>query len=159
VPQVLVEEARYSSRPPWPAGAQGTGNSLQRIASAAFADDPANWQAAPTTAGTLNYGAFTVDSDHDGVPDELELVAGTDPLDPRDYPRLDRVSLVGTNCVLEFTAHAGRTYGVERLDGLAPANTWTLVREYGAVTDGPVTLTDPCTSAARCYRLRVSRAP
>ena len=40
VPQVLVEEVNYLPLAPWPAGADSTGNSLQRIASAAFADDP-----------------------------------------------------------------------------------------------------------------------
>jgi hypothetical protein len=81
VPYVLVEEVHYSNQDPWPIGADGTGNSLQRLASVAFADDPANWQAAAPTPGALNRGAGAVDTDHDGLPDEWELANG---LDPRD---------------------------------------------------------------------------
>src|SRR5262249_32285227 len=46
VPYVLVEEVHYSNELPWPTGTLNTGNSLQRIASAGFGDDPVNWQAA-----------------------------------------------------------------------------------------------------------------
>ena len=90
VPQVLVEEVHYSPLPPWPAGADSTGNSLQRIASVAFADDPANWQAAAPTAGQLNQGALTVDSDNDGLPDEWELANGLDPQRPQRRQRSAR---------------------------------------------------------------------
>ncbi len=157
VPKVLVEEVHYSSQPPWPAGAQQTGNSLQRLSSAVFADDPANWQAASPTPGAINQGAFTVDTDHDGMPDEFELIAGTDPLDPRDFLRFDRISLQGANCVLEFTAHAGRTYAVETLDQIGQTNAWTTLQDQIPGTDGPITFTDPLGANGRLYRLRVTQ--
>ena len=69
----------YSNVTPWPVGADGTGNSLQRIASITFADEPTNWTAAVPTAGRLNAGANLVDTDHDGLPDEWELANGLDP--------------------------------------------------------------------------------
>jgi hypothetical protein len=186
VPQVLVEEVNYSPLPPWPVGADSTGNSLQRIASAAFADDPANWQAAVPTAGQLNQGALTVDTDHDGLPDEWELANGLDPLDPtgdngalddpdgdgmtnwqeylagtdphnsQDALRFDCVSLSNLVCLLQFNTHTGRTYSVEHLNVLGPTNTWVAFTNFIPSTNGPVTVSDPQTPAGYFYRLKVT---
>ncbi len=187
VPYVLVEEVNYSDLPPWPGGADGTGNSLQRIASLAFGDDPANWQAAAPTPGRMNQGAMAADTDHDGLPDEWELahgldpkdptglngplgdpdmdslnnlqefIAGTDPLNSQDYLRFDAVTITNSLCVLSFTAHPGRLYTVEILDTLDPANTWTTL--VNTTGDGPVTVADSLTPTARFYRLKVRLNP
>ena len=115
--------------------ADGTGSSLQRLGSGAFADDPANWQAALPTAGFLNQGALTVDSDDDGLPDEWELangldpaaasgvngplddpdndglnnlqecLAGTDPHNSQETLRFGHVSCSNSVCRLQFNAH------------------------------------------------------
>ncbi|MGO8676379.1 MAG: lamin tail domain-containing protein [Limisphaerales bacterium] len=156
VPQVLVEEVHYSSLPPWPGGAQASGKSLQRLASIAFADDPANWEAARPTPGAINEGAYIPDTDHTGLPDESEMLAGADPLDPKDVPRFDRVSIRDACCVLEFTTRAGRTYSVEGLDSLARTNAWTLLWEESAAADGSMRVVDPLTVGGRLYRLRVA---
>ncbi len=82
VPHVLVEEIRYRPDAPWPAGASGTGKSLQRTSSAEFGDDPSVWQASLPTAGRLNIVGeqlpWQVDSDGDGLPDEWEAKYGLD---------------------------------------------------------------------------------
>src|ERR1035438_2615924 len=57
VPQVLVEEVNYLPAWPWPTGADSTGNSLQRLGSGSFGDDPANWEAAAPPPGALDQGA------------------------------------------------------------------------------------------------------
>ncbi len=187
VPQVLVEEVHYSPLPPWPAGADSTGYSLQRLASASFADDPANWQAAAPTPGLLSQGALTVDSDHDGLPDEWELahgldpndptglngslgdpdgdglnnlqeyLAGTDPLNRQDTLRFDHVCVTNNTCELQFNAHAGHAYTVERLDALSPTNAWSTVTNFTPSTDGPATAYDPQAPATQFYRLKVTR--
>jgi hypothetical protein len=187
VPQVLVEEVNYLPLPPWPAGADSTGNSLQRIASAAFGDDPANWQAAAPTAGQLNQGALTVDTDHDGLPDEWELANGLDPLDPtgnngalgdpdgdglnnlqeyiagtdphnsQDSLRFDRVSFTNHFCLLHFNTYTGRTYAIERLNDLGPTNNWIAFTNFIPSTNGPVTVSDPQAPAGYFYRLKVTR--
>jgi len=186
VPQVLVEEVNYLPLPPWPVGADSTGNSLQRIASAAFADDPANWQAAVPTAGQLNQGALTVDTDHDGLPDEWELANGLDPLDPtgdngangdpdhdgmtnwqeylagtdphnsQDALRFDSISFSNLVCLLQFNTHTGRTYSVERLSAFGPENAWSSLTNFSPSTSGPVTISDPQAPAGYFYRLRVT---
>jgi hypothetical protein len=53
IPYVLVEQVHYRDEQPWPAGADGTGLSLQRKDPAQYGNDPANWTAAPPTAGAL----------------------------------------------------------------------------------------------------------
>ena len=168
VPQVLVEEVNYLPGAPWPVGADSTGKSLQRIASVAFGDDPANWQAAAPTAGQLNQGASTVDTDHDGLPDEWELANGLDPLDPtglngplgdpdgdgmtnwqeyqagtdprnsQDALRFDLISCSNQLCLLQFNTRTGRTYAVERLNALGPENTWVTFTNFISGTNGPV---------------------
>jgi hypothetical protein len=187
VPQVLVEEVNYSPLPPWPTGADSTGNSLQRLASVAFADDPANWQAAAPTAGQLNQGALTADTDHDGLPDEWELANGLDPKDPngvngplgdpdgdglnnlqeylagtdphnsQDALRFTCISFSNLVCLLQFDTHTGHTYTIERMDMFGATNLWTTLTNFIPSTDGPVTVSDPQAPVSQFYRLKVTR--
>ena len=187
VPYVLVEEVNYANQAPWPTGADGTGNSLQRIASIAFADDPANWQAAPSSPGRLNAGAWTADTDGDGLPDEWELangldprdaagangpqgdadgdgmtnyqeyIAGTNPRDAADFLRLDSVSWQNPNCAITFTPRAGRVYDLEYLQTIGQTNLWTAIQTNLTGTN-PLTLYDPAVGRARFYRLKAGLA-
>ncbi|MGH8246817.1 MAG: hypothetical protein ACREUU_10335, partial [Gammaproteobacteria bacterium] len=43
VPYILVEGLDYRDAAPWPPGADGSGQALQRVSMTAYADDPANW--------------------------------------------------------------------------------------------------------------------
>jgi hypothetical protein len=54
IPYIEVDTVRYSATAPWPLGASGLGPSLQRVASAAFGDDPVNWFASGITPGREN---------------------------------------------------------------------------------------------------------
>ncbi len=54
VPYVLVDKVGYEDALPWPAGADGTGLSLQRRVASAYGNDPANWVAAAPTAASAN---------------------------------------------------------------------------------------------------------
>ncbi len=57
VPFALVDQVQFKDSDPWPAGADGSGLSLQRKNPAAFGNDPANWVAAlPTAAGPTAAG-------------------------------------------------------------------------------------------------------
>jgi hypothetical protein len=157
VPYVLVEEVNYSPLPPWPGDSDGTGSSLQRFSCVSFADDPANWQAAAPTPGSINQGAFAVDTDQDGAPDELEFIAGTDPANSQDVLKFDRVYSDGTNCVLEFTGYSGRTYTVEKLASLGAAELWTTVYQSSPGNRVRLTVQDPLQPGPVFYRLKVKR--
>jgi len=80
VPYVLVDEVVYSNAEPWPTGADGTGDSLQRLVSGEYGDDPINWQLAAPTPGGDNAGENPLDADGDGMPDDWERYhfGGTD---------------------------------------------------------------------------------
>jgi len=85
VPYVLVDEVDYSNSAPWPTGANGTGESLQRLISGEYGNDPINWQVAPPTPGRENPGAGVEDGDGDGMPDDWEqTIVDFDPGDEID---------------------------------------------------------------------------
>jgi len=54
VPYVMVEKVHYLDHAPWPAGADGTGLSLQRRWLLSYANEPTNWFASAPTAGAPN---------------------------------------------------------------------------------------------------------
>jgi hypothetical protein len=58
VPEIVVDEVRYSNRSPWPLGAAGSGASIERLVSAAYGNDPVNWRVSPgaPSAGLPNTG-------------------------------------------------------------------------------------------------------
>jgi hypothetical protein len=56
VSSIVVEQVKYNDSAPWPLAADGGGKALHRISNAAYADDPANWQA---TDSAYTPSAFT----------------------------------------------------------------------------------------------------
>ena len=154
VPFIVTDEVRYNDRPPWPAAADGTGPSLQRMDNTAYGNDPVNWQAAASTPGALN---AALDSDGDGVPDAWELahgtdphaadgdvdadgdgfsnraeyVAGTDPRDPASYLRLEWVGVVAGELAVEFESATNRYHRVLLAEALTNA-TWSVFTNFPA---------------------------
>ena len=49
---VLMDKLRYADAHPWPCGADGEGNSLQRLNTLAYGNDPANWASKTPTPGS-----------------------------------------------------------------------------------------------------------
>ncbi|HLP75290.1 MAG TPA: hypothetical protein VK327_00090, partial [Candidatus Paceibacterota bacterium] len=135
VPYVTVEAIRYNDKSPWPAGASGTGSSLQRVVTYAYGDEPANWIAAAPTPGTVIANS---DTDGDGLPDAWEAVngtqvnvpdagndpdgdgftnwqeylAGTNPVDAGSLLKISGVTATASGAVLEFLAASNHTYSV-----------------------------------------------
>jgi hypothetical protein len=58
IPRLIVDEVRFRDAAPWPVTAATPGQSLERIASTAWGDDPAHWRASsgPPTPGTGGAG-------------------------------------------------------------------------------------------------------
>jgi hypothetical protein len=153
VPYIRVDKINYSDAAPWPAGADGTGKSLQRKGFNLFGNDPLNWDAADPTAGRSN-SAEVADSDGDGMPNIWEVQNNFNPSDPADG-RLDadgdgltnvqeylagtdprsgvsRLQITqithapGTNspAVLQFGTVAGKSYSLQYRNSLQPSTVW-----------------------------------
>ncbi|HEU0012015.1 MAG TPA: lamin tail domain-containing protein, partial [Verrucomicrobiae bacterium] len=77
VPQICVDRVEYDDASPWPAGADGTGASLQRRRPNRYGNEPLSWKAEPPTAGRPNVpGSTYTDADADGLPDDWETGHG-----------------------------------------------------------------------------------
>lgn len=142
VPLVTVDAVRYNDKSPWPAGADGSGLSLQRLQPSGFGNEPLNWTAEAPTPGTL---AGSGDSDGDGLPDAWEqangtlvfvpdadvdldgdgfsnwqeYLAGTLPNDPASALRIRQITAAVDHVVLQFLAASNHTYSVLYKSSLA----------------------------------------
>ena len=58
LPYILVEAVNYQDAAPWPAGADGTGAALRRLATTQYGNDPIHWRATAPSAGTGSVGSI-----------------------------------------------------------------------------------------------------
>jgi hypothetical protein len=177
-PYITVDEVGYRSASPWPTQPAGTGAALARISPLAFGDDPINWAAAAPTPGAAN----VVDTDADGLPDDVELRYGLSPIssadamidldgdgrtnleewhsgtalnDPADVLSLDLNHPASDRMQLAFPAKPGRRYQV-RVSEQPGSAEWITVQEISPVRSGRVQVEQaPSANAARFYRLAV----
>ena len=175
---VLIDEVQYASAAPWPDGANGTGQSLQRIAPDDFGDDPINWLAGSPTPGAAN-SILEGDSDGDGLPDRWEMVhfgsltavpeedpdndamtnveeyvAGTTPTDPGSSLRAAMTQSDDGTLRLAFMAVAGRAYALysaDQVDG-----PWRKAGELPVTGAGQIELTLEPSDEHRFYRVVIS---
>ncbi|MDB6038993.1 MAG: hypothetical protein JWM99_2834, partial [Verrucomicrobiales bacterium] len=181
IASVIVDEVTYSNLSPWPAGADASGKSITRINPRASGNDPANWNTTTPTPGSYGGTIVTVDTDHDGMPDDWELVHGFDPNNPGDAtldadadgmtnlqeylastdPRdsTSRLSLTATASTsngisLSFKTAPGMGYVIEYATDLG-ANSWTVFLVVDPQTQaGEVKVSDAPTGL-RFYRVRL----
>ena len=129
VPYILVEQVSYADTAPWPASADGAGDSLQRRNPTEYGNDPVNWLAGGPTAGRVN--------------------SVTGPL-----IQLAALNVTDTSVTLSWNAVAGRTYRLQTKSDLSEP-TWTDVA--GDITADATTATkvDGTISGAqqRYYRI------
>jgi hypothetical protein len=141
VPHVLVDEVEYANVTPWPADANGTGKSIERILSGDYGNEPLNWQAVQPSPGSSS-SISNPDSDGDGLPDAWEMAhgldpnsaegengaegdpdgdgmsnweeyqAGTHPNDPLSYLRVESITGTGGEVRIRFRVVAGKSYSV-----------------------------------------------
>lgn len=183
VPYVSVDKVEYADTTPWPATADGMGNSLQRLDSLKYANDPANWVALLPTAGR---GNFAADTDGDGMPDDWELayglnpflaadasddadldglsnlqeyLSGTDPRNPQSVLKVANAVASPNGIILQFQAIAGKTYTVQYRDSLT-GNSWLKLQDISsAISSGMVAVTNQPSNGMRYYRLVTPALP
>ncbi|MBN1674844.1 MAG: hypothetical protein JXR37_27620, partial [Kiritimatiellae bacterium] len=100
------------------------------------------------------------DDDNDGMSDEDEAIAGTDPLDPGDRFHVSRLRQgygEQAGFVLEFEAVTGRLYDVLYKDDLLDTNEWRVLTNDWPGTAGE--FTDVIAVTQRFYTIRVKLAP
>jgi hypothetical protein len=161
VPYYRADKVNYDVGAPWPAGASGTGLSLQRKNSVKFGNDSINWQADAPTAGRSSSSAI-MDTDGDGIPDSWENQYGlraNDPTDAGQDPDGDKISNLGeflsgtnptnsmsvlrvgqilsfedTNKLIRFTAYSNATYTVQYRNSLSVSSEWQKLADIPAAT-------------------------
>ena len=97
------------------------------------------------------------DPDGDGLTNQQEFLAGTDPWDAGSAPRIQQVTGL---FALEFNSVATKLYRVEFTDDLS-ANTWSNLTDTMVGTGGPLRVTDPdaADQPRRFYRVRMVLIP
>ncbi|MCX6904441.1 MAG: hypothetical protein NTW03_13360 [Verrucomicrobia bacterium] len=174
---------------PWDIGANGTGNSLQRLNLALYGNDPANWEAAIPTPGSA-YNA-NPDTDGDGIPDAWmenyfghpegqvadnsmwyqdadgdgmnnlqEYLAGTSPRDPNSTLKLT-MQLTPTNLIFSFDGVMTKSYIIKTSGALS--GSWSNVVVFDPLpVSGPVSFTTTAPSLVappQFYRIVIPTTP
>ncbi|HMO65522.1 MAG TPA: lamin tail domain-containing protein, partial [Verrucomicrobiota bacterium] len=186
VPYVPVDRVHYAPAAPWPAGAAGTGASLQRRQPGLYGNDPAHWLAAAPTPGRpttppandrdgdgmpddweILHGLdpddpsdALLDADGDGVPNVLEYLSGTDPRDAASFLRVDIARETG-GTVLFFRAVAGRSYTLLHRDAVSDGRWRRLLDVPAAFVNRDLRVPDLTAKGAaeRYYRLVTPALP
>ena len=96
------------------------------------------------------------DNDHDGVPNRLEAIAGTDPCNSNSLPRISGIRATTNGVEVTVAGIIGKRYlleGAERVDVANPP--WALVDSAVATATGPVVFTTPADKPALFFRFKV----
>src|SRR5215203_5332454 len=109
------------------------------------------WEAMFQTGGLNPAG----DADQDGVSNQLEALAGTDPFDSNSVPRLSFALLSPTNFSMSMPSALGKHYQWQSVSGLNPTN-WIVEANVVARTGTVVTLKSRYDNVAKFFRLVIS---
>ena len=149
-----VDRVNYDSKAPWPTGAAGSGQSLQRRVESGYGNDPAAWLGASPSPGTAMMGTpFATwiaslavpagqqgtadDPDRDGRPNLLEFALGSDPMTADAAPPV-MLSLATEPATLRFTVRLDRPGVTIRLLSTTDliGGAWTEISTEILSTDG-----------------------
>lgn len=175
VPYIVVDKLVYTNGSPWPAMANATGRSLQRVSITGYANDPTNWFAATPTLPPSGSG----DADSDGMPDSWEqmhslnsnssadanqdvdgdgmtnlqeYLGGTNPRNPGSVLKV-AVSLSQTAAVLQFEAVANLSYTIRYRTSLSTGLWLNLSNISAAPFDRTIRITNNGSTTQRFYQV------
>ncbi len=184
---LTVWSVTFDDAPPWPAGTDGGGLSLQRVNRRADCQDPANWSAASPAPGA-DLAVSYRDSDGDGMPDFWEtanymnrldaldasqdpdgdrlsnlgeFLAGTRPRDAASVFRIEtvRLSHAARALLFSFTARSNKSCVVQ-CSGSLSGGTWT---NYAVVpslaVERQISITNAINGSQLFFRLGASASP
>jgi hypothetical protein len=172
VPSIVVDEVRYNDAFPWPSAADGSGQSLHRLALDQFGNDPVNWIASVPSPGQAldqdgdglpdwweravgldpSYGDASLDADHDGLSNLEEYLAGTDPKSSASAIRLG-ATLAVSKFTVTFTTAPWRSYTLQSC-GILGSDSWSNVMTWSAAPEARVIQwNDPVAATNRFFRL------
>jgi len=98
------------------------------------------------------------DPDGDGVPNRMEAIAGSDPLDPASAPRIGQIAVTSRGVQAVSAGALGKFYQLqasEVLGGQVSTN-WVAVASLVARTNPVVTLEAPADFSSRFFRLVIA---
>ena len=182
IPRLSEDEVFYDNLEPWPSGAAGEGNSLQRTSPTLYGNLAGSWIATSPSPGTANFGGPAGDVTGDGAVDAEDIDAIYDAINTgNDASRFDLngdESVDQTDVVFLVQAILGTFMGDANLDGQVTAAdlnrvgiNWQAVTGVGWAQgdfsgDGRVNAADLnfvginwLSGAAAAHGLRVPRAP
>jgi len=110
---------------------------------------------ANNTGGAV-YRLVWRDTDGDGVPDDNEVLAGTDTNNPASFLRITATGPSNTDWSITFSTVSNKLYRLERTDDLAVTN-WVSVTNNISGTGSPLQILDPggASQTQRFYRVRL----
>jgi len=120
--------------------------------------DGRNQGVATWDIGAYEFVHANADSDHDGMADRAEVVAGTSPVDCRSVLQVEGAIDEAQHQVrLRWLSVPGRSYQLEYKSSAAPGGGWT-VRESSIPGSGSmIERRDTISEHLRCYRIQVDR--
>src|SRR6266403_1509799 len=98
------------------------------------------------------------DTDGDGVPNRLEALAGTDPLDPNSFPKITVSAYYSDHFAVTIPSQLGKLYQLQSVQplGLGGWTNWTTESSVISRTGTVATLSAAVGPAAKFFRIGVS---